>query len=96
MLVALSNQVGIFYDLTKAYNAINPDIPLSKLREYGVRGTANIWFKSYLAHQKQVEVSCNGKKMYISTKRNLTLCATGFSPWIDIVFTVYKRSTLKY
>jgi hypothetical protein len=47
------NQVGIFCDLAKAYDAINHDILLSKLREYGVRGMTNIWFKSYLAHRKQ-------------------------------------------
>jgi hypothetical protein len=32
------NQTGIFYDLTKAYDAINNDILFSKLQEYGVRG----------------------------------------------------------
>jgi hypothetical protein len=63
------NQVGIFCDLTKAYNAINHDILLSKLREYGVRGMAYIWIKSYLAHQKQVvEISCNGKKCISAPK----------------------------
>jgi hypothetical protein len=63
------NQIGIFCDLTKAYDAINHDNLLSKLREYGVRGMANIWFKSYLAHRKQVvEISCNGKKCVSAPK----------------------------
>jgi hypothetical protein len=35
------NQIGIFRDLTKAYDAINHDTLLSKLQAYGVRGVAN-------------------------------------------------------
>jgi hypothetical protein len=36
------NQIGIFCDFTKAYDAINHDILLSKLQEYGVRGMATL------------------------------------------------------
>jgi hypothetical protein len=51
------------------YDAINQDTLLSKLQEYGVRGMANLWFKSYLVHLKQVvEISCNGKKCVSAPK----------------------------
>jgi hypothetical protein len=64
------NQIGIFCDLTKAYDAINHDTLLSKLQEYGVKGMANLWFKSYLVHRKQVvEISCNGKNVYQHQKK---------------------------
>jgi retron-type reverse transcriptase len=46
------NQMGIFCDITKAYDAINHDTLLPKLQEYGVRGMANLWFKSYLVHRR--------------------------------------------
>jgi uncharacterized protein YktA (UPF0223 family) len=47
------NPVGIFLDLTKAYDVLNCKILLSKLDSYGIRGVANLWFESYLSHRKQ-------------------------------------------
>jgi hypothetical protein len=62
-------QTGIFCDLTKAYDAINLDILLSKLNSYGVRGVANSLFESYLARRQQVvEINYNGNKGTIQGK----------------------------
>jgi hypothetical protein len=43
----------MFFDLTKAYDILNHKILLAKLNSYGVRGIANIWFESYISHQRQ-------------------------------------------
>jgi hypothetical protein len=53
---ALDNKVhsvGIFIDLTKAYDTLNHKILLEKLSSYGIRGITNLWFKSYLSNRRQ-------------------------------------------
>ena len=44
---------GIFCDLTMAFDCVNHNILLNKLRYYGIRETSLSWFKSYLENRKQ-------------------------------------------
>ena len=57
---------GIFVDLQKAFDTVDHEILLYKLNHYGIRGTENAWFKSYLSNRKQF-VTING----VSSEENI-------------------------
>lgn len=53
--------VGVFIDLTKAFDTVPHDILLKKLNYLGVRGVANDWFKNYLSNREQFVIYNNVK-----------------------------------
>ena len=45
--------IGVFIDLSKAFDTVEHNILLKKLETYGISGTHLQWFRNYLRDRKQ-------------------------------------------
>jgi hypothetical protein len=66
------HSIGIFIDLTKAYDTLNHKALLEKLSSYAKRGITNLWFKSYLTNRRQcIEINqSNSSNVMLSRYRS--------------------------
>ena len=45
--------IGIFIDLSKAFNTVDHKLLFRKMEHYGIRGNTLLWFTSYLSDRTQ-------------------------------------------
>ncbi|KAL1463833.1 hypothetical protein WDU94_015538 [Cyamophila willieti] len=72
ILASGQQAIGIFCDLTKAFDCVDHALLLSKLPTFGIRGTALLWIQSYLSNRQQkVKVpSCSAPSVTPNTTLN--------------------------
>ena len=81
---------GVFVDLQKAFDTVNHSVLLEKLKYYGIRGTENDWFQSYLTDRSQY-VTINGFNSDILPLSHGVPSGFGFGPFA--IFNIHKRLT---
>ena len=52
--------IGVFFDLSKAFDTVNHEILIKKLEHYGIRGICLDWIRDYLRGRRQC-VAYNGQ-----------------------------------
>ena len=60
--------IGVFLDLSKAFDSLNMNIIFNKLRYYGIDGMEVRWFMSYFSARKQCVKYKGIKSDLLSTK----------------------------
>ena len=77
--------LGLFVDLSKAFDTVNHKISISKLENYGIRGNNLPWFISYLTNQTQFMKYNN-----LNTSFQKTVCGvTQGSVLRPLLFLIY-------
>jgi hypothetical protein len=66
--------IGIFFDLTKAYDVTNHDTLIAKLNLYSIHGKLNLWIKSYLQQQKQYVEIIQSDSRISTQNKYISLC----------------------
>ena len=64
--------VGIYFDLSRAFDTLNHNLICDKLEAYGIRGVALQWVKNYLTGRQQVVKVTYNQRPYLSDKKAIS------------------------
>lgn len=82
--------MGLFLDLSKAYDSVNHRRLLNKLMRYGIAGTAYKWLESYLSGRLQQTVVMKGGRSFKSDKKEISM---GIPQGGIVLFIIYVNDS---
>ena len=86
--------LGIFLDISKAFDTIEHNILLHKLNNYGVRGVSSNWFESYLSNRSQIVEHAG---VTSSNQRNIFCSVLPLrAPLLFVIYVNYFKNCLRF
>ena len=86
---------GVFLDFQKAFDTVNHNILLNKLKSYGFRGISKKWLASYLTRRKQF-VSCNGIESILKEVEQEVSQGSVLGPLLFLIYINHISNALIY
>ena len=77
--------LGIFIDLSNAFDTVNHNILLEKLKAYGIQSENPKWFRSYLSNRKQF-ISYDDSKTEMKIVKCVVLQGPILGPLFFLIF----------
>ena len=87
--------LGIFIDLSKAFDTVDHKILTKKLELYGIKDCNLRWFQSYLSNRKQF-ITYGDKQTNIETIKSGVLRGSFLGPLLFLIFVNDIHKVTKY